>query len=70
MEYSIIKGISPCLGGEKDMRKILIESTQTNPRDCSYGLPWDHDSNCYNFRTPVECVTVSNIEKIVPEIRI
>jgi len=52
------------------MRKILIESTQTNPRDCSYGLPWDHDSNCYNFRTPVECVTVSNIEKIVPEIRI
>lgn len=49
------------------MRKILIESTQTNPRDCSYGLPWEHDSNCYNFRMPEECVTVSNIEKITPK---
>lgn len=39
------------------MRRILIENKLIDPKACSYGFPWKHDSACYNFRMPEECVT-------------
>lgn len=39
------------------MRKILIDKEMKDPKHCSYGFPWRHDGNCYNFRAPDECVT-------------
>lgn len=46
------------------MRRILIETTYKNPRECSYGFPWKHDSICYNFKMPDETVMVSDLHSI------
>ncbi len=47
------------------MRKILIDSEQINPRECSFGFPWKHDAACYNFQVPDEfllCHEIGNIQ--------
>lgn len=47
------------------MRKILI--TTNNNVDCegiSYGMPWKHDSCCYNFNMPDEHINVDSINEI------
>ncbi len=31
------------------MRRILIDKEAVNFNECVFGLPWDHDSACYNF---------------------
>ena len=31
------------------MRRILIEKENIDPKTCSFGFPWKHDSICYNF---------------------
>ncbi len=46
------------------MRKILIDKEMKDPKHCSYGFPWRHDGNCYNFRVPDECVTADEISGI------
>ncbi len=46
------------------MRKILIDKSNRDPKQCAYGFPWRHDSNCYNFRVPEECVTADKISSI------
>ena len=46
------------------MRRILIEKENIDPKTCSFGFPWKHDSICYNFNMPDECVTAESIEKI------
>ena len=46
------------------MRRILIEKEYVNPRECSYGFPWDSDGTCYNFKSPNECVKSSEIDNI------
>lgn len=46
------------------MRKILIENMEISPRECSYGMPWRHDANCFNFNVPEETVLKKDIEKI------
>ena len=46
------------------MRKILIEKEKTDPKTCSFGFPWKHDSICYNFNMPDECVTAEEITRI------
>ena len=47
------------------MRRILIEKENIDPKSCSFGFPWKHDSICYNFRMPEECVTADNIGELV-----
>ena len=47
-----------------NMRRILIEKEYVNPRECSYGFPWDSDGTCYNFKSPNECVKSSEIDTI------
>lgn len=47
------------------MRRILIEKESIDPHCCSFGFPWKHDSICFNFRMPEECVTVDSIGEIV-----
>ncbi len=46
------------------MRRILIEKDSINPKTCSYGFPWKHDSICYNFRMPAESVAADKIGEI------
>ena len=46
------------------MRRILIEKENIDPKTCSFGFPWKHDSICYNFNMPNECVTAESIGKI------
>lgn len=46
------------------MRRILIEKENIDPKACSYGFPWKHDSVCFNFRMPEECVTADKIGEI------
>ena len=46
------------------MRRILIEKENIDPKTCSFGFPWKHDSICYNFNMPDECVTAESIGKI------
>ena len=53
--------------GIKDMKRILIEETQIDPRTCCFVLPWKRDTDCYNFRKPKECVIASKIETIEPK---
>lgn len=48
------------------MRKVLIEKENADPEKCSFGFPWKHDSTCYNFNMPDECVAVENINEIEP----
>ena len=47
------------------MRRILIEKENIDPKSCSFGFPWKHDSICYNFRMPEECVTADSIAENV-----
>ena len=47
------------------MRRILIEKENIDPKSCSFGFPWKHDSICYNFRMPEECVTADSIGELV-----
>ena len=47
------------------MRRILIEKENIDPKSCSFGFPWKHDSICYNFRMPEECVTADNVGELV-----
>lgn len=47
------------------MRRILIEKENIDPKSCSFGFPWKHDSVCYNFRMPEECMTADSIGEIV-----
>ncbi len=46
------------------MRRIVIAEKKIDPKECSYGLPWGHDSACYNFNMPDEFVIVSEINEI------
>lgn len=46
------------------MRKMLIEKEYKDPKTCSFGFPWKHDSICYNFNMPDECVTAEEIGSI------
>ena len=46
------------------MKKILIEKEYTDPKTCSFGFPWKHDSICYNFNMPDECVSADNVAEI------
>ena len=46
------------------MRKILIDKINRDPKECAYSFPWRHDSNCYNFRVPEECVTADSLSSI------
>ena len=46
------------------MRKILIEKENADPKTCSFGFPWKHDSICYNFNMPDECVSADNVAEI------
>ena len=46
------------------MRRILIEDKEIDPKGCSYGFPWKHDSICFNFRMPEELVLATDIDKI------
>ena len=46
------------------MRKILIDKSIRDLKECAYGFPWRHDANCYNFRAPDECVTTDEIDNI------
>lgn len=46
------------------MRRILIEKELIDPKACSYGFPWEHDSTCFNFRMTEECVTADRIDEI------
>lgn len=46
------------------MRRILIDSSKIDPRGCSYGFPWDHDSVCYNFNSPEEFVLDKDINQL------
>ena len=46
------------------MRHILIEKANIDPKSCSFGFPWKHDSICYNFRMPEECVPAESITEI------
>ena len=47
------------------MRRILIEKENIDPKSCSFGFPWKHDSICYNFCMPEECVTADSIRELV-----
>jgi len=47
------------------MRHILIEKANIDPQSCSFGFPWKHDSICYNFRMPEECVIADRIGEIL-----
>lgn len=46
------------------MRRILIEKEDIDPKTCSFGFPWKHDSICFNFNSPNECVTVESIGEL------
>ncbi len=46
------------------MRKILIDKEMKDPKHCSYGFPWRHDGNCYNFRAPDDFVISDEISSI------
>lgn len=46
------------------MRRILIENEYVNPKETSYGFPWDSDATCYNFNAPNECVVCAEIDNI------
>ena len=46
------------------MRRILIDDHIVDARACSYGLPWDSDGMCYNFKMPDECILPSDIAQI------
>lgn len=46
------------------MRRILIENDDVKPKNCSYWLPWTHDSTCFNFLMPDELVHASDINSI------
>ncbi|MBR1855064.1 MAG: hypothetical protein IJ794_18315 [Lachnospiraceae bacterium] len=46
-------------------RHILIERDEIDPQKCSYGFPWKHDSTCYNFRMPKECVPADRIGEML-----
>lgn len=43
------------------MRRILIDNHKVDPRECSYGFPWRHDSICYNFKIPEELVMAGEV---------
>ena len=47
------------------MRRILIENKNIDLKRCSFGFPWKHDTTCFNFRMPEECVTADSIAGIV-----
>lgn len=46
------------------MRRILIENHELDLEQASYGLPWGHDSICYNFNSPNELVLETEIQNI------
>ena len=43
------------------MRKILVDKSFVDLNKWSCGLPWKHDSNCFNFKMPDEFVLDSAI---------
>lgn len=46
------------------MSRILIDESKIDLKQCAYGFPWDHDSHCYNFKTPTELVLASEVKGI------
>lgn len=46
------------------MRNVLVEKEAVDPKGCSYGLPWKHDSICFNFDMPDELVLADNVGSI------
>ena len=46
------------------MRRILIEKEILDPKACSFGFPWKHDSICFNFNFPEECILKDDIKNI------
>ena len=46
------------------MRRILINDEKIDVNNYAFFLPWRHDSICYNFRQPKECITISEIKDI------
>jgi hypothetical protein len=49
------------------MRRILIENSEVDPKQSSYGFPWKYDSTCYGFMSPDELVIASKISEITYE---
>lgn len=43
------------------MRRILIDDKNTNRNKYAYGLPWRYDATCFNFNSPDETITTSEI---------
>ena len=46
------------------MRRILIYTEKIDPQSCHYGMPWKSDATCFNFKSPDECVLVSELAQM------
>ena len=46
------------------MRRILIENEILDHKACSFGFPWKHDSICFNFNFPEECILKDDMKNI------